>query len=1515
MTAQPDHGSDAVAAAGVDRAVRAARALYDAPSADVQHEPIGPAECVAAVQALAGCFSGAGGTVSDMLVNARAGAQVLSGDRLQGLSEIVQNADDAGATRVEFIHGGDVLIAVHNGKPLTLRNVHALAAPWLTTKRSNASATGRFGIGLLTLHSLADVFDLHSGAYHLRLGDPTLDAIPAPPAHPSYTATDTVLRVPLHEGALTETDLLSWADGWDESALLFLRSVRRVTFTTTSEQRRLWLKTSPLSDSTAVCGGLTVPVKRHTATAPDGRRWLVHEAEVSSPPGLRRAHKDTRETTPLSVALPLHGEPQPGSLFAGLPVVRTRLLLHANAQFDPIASRQNVADSDWNAALVPLLADLWLSALLGLFRSTPRAAWRLLPPADMAPSGPGIEHGVVAALETLIATQAATDVAPQVRLVLDGPEAVAVAGLAELAVEASALTGLLTPQEIAELGQLPQALPLSARDDDGCWRQVLDRWRTEHELPAEVSVADALPLCEDERREVHNTMRLVAAGIAGDHHPVLTRLRCFVLHDGTRAQAPSGASLHVFVLTDGGLASTLGLAQRLHAAYDDQDEAAESIRTWLHSRDALSDATALPVLRRLANGGTRGQSLDDALGDTQVQALREALELLGQADWEQLGPGIGKAIRLQAVRYDERGRPQQTIAAPAEAYQPKTIDREPDSFAVAADNAPGLLWIAPRYATVLRSPHGRGGLGAQRFLRLLGTETAPRLMRHDRLVTRYQDPRLGLSASLGGATTPRGEALRDLQASYSLDDMDSPDLERVLRHISSDRKAQRRRGRALALLAVLGRAWTTLGEHAQVAAARDYSGWQIKGEVRAWWMWTAGTVPWLDDATATPSPPVSLRLRTPATVAVHGPASTSFVHPAFAGARRDVLAALGVAGEPETRELLDRLGQLRDAPTVATTSAEAAIAYQALAQRLTGRRQGTGHIAAPKLRQVFSEGTGLILTSAGWRGPADVLRGEPVFAGLRAFVPSVPGTDALWAALQVRTPDLTDCLDVMRDLSRGRDNDTETISLDVLRLMVNLLQSPPADERLLPRLRRMPLLTSQGWTTARPVYCVDDLPLAVGIGGRLPIWRPGGEIAQFRHLLKYLRITELTADDTPLVAVHDGYVDDEATALLRASAQLLREDLARNDAETERRAAALWPLLDELEIKISDTLEVSLQAITGHDDRVAVTARFDREAGTLYLTDPEDLARPVSGGRAIAGQFAADQRLISQAWLAAVTAAREGRHSIRLRLAAERAAATEHETQQAMTARLEQIQTEVGAKPTGRPPATKPAQQPPKDSSRRKGAPAPDGKPASQPEKPARVLVDLDDLVLVDPRGELTTAKKPKATRAKARTDQEPKDLPAPRSGGATPTARSSRRDYTDLEKETLGLDLVRWVLASDDRRIVDLRAQHLVGADAVDDLRRYYELKVYAGSEPDEIVLEDAEIRRALSTPEFFLVVVSGLEGRQATPQVRVIVNPLGQLRMSERSQIRFNGVRQSQGLLFKLQPGDGTAGINQKR
>jgi hypothetical protein len=99
-------------------------------------------------------------------------------------------------------------------------------------------------------------------------------------------------------------------------------------------------------------------------------------------------------------------------------------------------------------------------------------------------------------------------------------------------------------------------------------------------------------------------------------------------------------------------------------------------------------------------------------------------------------------------------------------------------------------------------------------------------------------------------------------------------------------------------------------------------------------------------------------------------------------------------------------------------------------------------------------------------------------------------------------------------------------------------------------------------------------------------------------------------------------------------------------------------------------------------------------------------------------------------------------------------------------------------------------------------------------------------------------------------------------------------------------------VLAADETTLTDVRHQPNVGADAVDDHGRYYELKVHAGPVPDSVKLEDSQIERALTTSEFYLVVVGNVEDGNADPEVRIIHDPLHQLTPQPRGSVHVSGI-----------------------
>lgn len=1018
----------------IARAVGAAEHVWDPRPGVAPYEPGDERETRAAVQRLGELFAALPPSIAESLDGARRSGSLISSDRLQGLAEIVQNADDSEASEVRLLVTPAALLVSHDGNPVRLRDVLGFATPWLSTKTGDAHAIGRFGIGLAALQSLSTTIEVHCAPYHFRIGDSTLEPVelpdlPAPFREPGWTT----LRIPLKPGTLQPADAEAWLDRWDDSALLFLRHVTlvRLLDQDTEVVGRLALSRGPAEDT--VSDSLPVQVRRRLAQADDGRSWATYSADLPAPSGLSRAHKATASTTPVAVALPLQSA-DGGQVHAGLPVARTRSPLFANAQFDPLTSRTDFADTAWNQALVGLVADVWSVAVLDLFARDPQAAWRVLPVPDDEEDGSGLIEG----LEAAAVAKARRLVAA--RLSFAVPEHGQVA-LSALAVEAEPLEGILREDETARLAGLGATLPMAVRDPAGRWRLVLDDWRSHGaDLPEPVGVERALEIVGDAGRPAGSTIALVAAALTEGLDAVLLTLPCVIAHDGQRLVPPDRASPVALSVGTTPLAEQLGLTTRLHPAHLAPANGAPEVLAWLGKCGALLDGfDDGDVVRRLAAAGRSGRSLDSALSDGQLRALRDAFERIDREERVRLGPDVGSAVRLETYKYDADGHKNPGTARAADSYLPRTIDRERDSFAAAAGPVPGLTWVSDSYARTLRSEAGREGLGPLRFLRLLGAETAPRLLRHWRLRRLYQnDPRRGLSAGVYGSPPARTQAMRERGAEYTLGDLDSPDLLAVIADIARERQAGRRRQRASALLAALGRAWDRrLSDFAQVDAAEAYHRWRVVGRVPAFWLARAGNVAWLDDESGTPRKPSELRLRTPGAEAIYGAGATDYLRREFEG-RRALLSALGVAGDPTRADLVGRLRELRSDSTPSEEQRRgAALVYHELARGL-GAERGDSDLTADQVRAEFQR-AGLLLTNLGWLSPRRALAGPPIFRDRRPFAPAIPECEPLWRALGLRTPSASDCLEVLRQIARGRkhgpDATEEGILLDTLRAL------------------------------------------------------------------------------------------------------------------------------------------------------------------------------------------------------------------------------------------------------------------------------------------------------------------------------------------------------------------------------------------------------------------------------------------------------------------------------------------------
>jgi hypothetical protein len=1469
-------------------------------------EPANQTAAAAAVRRLGQLFSELPASIRQALRGAETNAGHLSDDRLQGLAELIQNADDVGATRVTFAvesgPTGNAILCSHNGSSLRLMDVMGLATPWLSLKSSDSKSLGRFGIGLMTLRSLSDSLEVYCGHFHLSLASQRLTPLDSR-GFPEGTGGQgtTVFRIPIRGDAVTEDEIASWLDSWGDAGLIFLGSVRSVEI--------LDRDGDPVSASHLTRGELAVnsdagdPIGCREVMAADGRRWLVYSQDAPTPPHLRRSLKAQAVTTPVSIAFPV-GHFDPGHIHVGLPVRPVGLPFRVSAQFDPLANRRDVADNDWNIGLISAISQLWLNASRDVFIQSPQIGWATVPLVGELDRDVRTHGRLREAIDGQLMTDARTTLAKTLSFRIENYGQL---GLDDLAFEHPDLTSILQPEDTAKLAGRRAALPLDARDSDELWRIVMkDLAEAGASTPEEVDVAAAVSLLDEGSRPAALVSDLTSVAISHGLGLELSGVPCLVLDDGSRA-SPDAVTGTVSLVDENAapLWHTLRMGVRLHPDYTSRHGWAR-VQTWLVEHEHfLVGATTGQALARLARSGRIGEELPHPLSDTQAEELRAALESANDADRASWGPGIGKAVRLDATEYGPRGQRIAVKARPCDAY---IIEREAGTWQAAAGKTPGLIWLHRRYGTALRAESGRTGIGAQRLFRLLGAETAPRLIAHPKARQRFAYGKPGVPRDIPDLANRR-EVLQQKRATFTIDDFISPDLESVLRSIAAEKTAVERRRRANAVLLTLTKAWDRIGPHAEASAVEPHHVWQNRGIVPACWLFSAASIAWLSDGNRVAARPSSLKLRSPGNVALHGSAPANFLHPEHDNpAWHPVLEKLEVHGDPRASELIRALEDVRAIYEGDPAAAEEAAVplYQALAQQIPSSMiadRFVGDLSKSDAMAAFGRDRGLIATKNGWRRPSSVLSGPPVFGNYRAFVPAVSGTERLWRLVGVRPPSFDDARDVIREVAKNEvlNQDRLLVMLESLRLMSKNAEGGSGLRRK--NLSRTPVWTSKGWVTQRPVLAVLNHQLAEALEETAAVWKPGGDVRQFDNLIEPLALTRLAESDVRVVAGDNAFEDESVAEVFPRAVRNLQADLSMNDAEAEQSLTVPWDELVGFEVRVLPGLSLTVNQPQLKDrSPLRVGAWIDPSARTLYLADATEGGRAASGGNALASLFGIEARRVAQAWMVAWSDGVEGHRAETLTLASRRAADEAARREASRENRLDNLRRQAKAKRgSARVPALK--------------FPTPDG---SRPELndrhplPARILVDPSTLTILNPGGTIQGSGQTAADPSER--SEKTAGLKSPDRGN--PKQKSVGRgsvNYTPEERESVGMALVRHVLGGEEAGVVDIRNQRNVGADAIDDLQRYFELKVYQGAIPNVVRLTDSEVQRALNTEDFFLVLVGNVEQGTDQPEMRILTDPLTQLSVEPTGTIHLSGVYNAQALVYSFGTPQRSAGEEQ--
>jgi hypothetical protein len=172
-----------------------------------------------------------------------------------------------------------------------------------------------------------------------------------------------------------------------------------------------------------------------------------------------------------------------------------------------------------------------------------------------------------------------------------------------------------------------------------------------------------------------------------------------------------------------------------------------------------------------------------------------------------------------------------------------------------------------------------------------------------------------------------------------------------------------------------------------------------------------------------------------------------------------------------------------------------------------------------------------------------------------------------------------------------------------------------------------------------------------------------------------------------------------------------------------------------------------------------------------------------------------------------------------------------------------------------------------------------------------RELKSFDEIVIKAVTYENAVTSKPEQKPVKRRKLRGNLPESAAEPTGDTPTPMAG---WTAKDSERRGFELLATVIQSIDGSVPrDYRSIQNLGADSIDELKRFFELKVYTSDLPDSIRLEPSQVERAVrAKDDFFLVVIGSIEKGRPT-SMRIIANPLKALGWRKSTSIGLSGIR----------------------
>lgn len=285
-------------------------------------------------------------------------------DRTHFIFELLQNAEDADASKILFELTENTLYVKHNGRPFDGQDVEGICGVGIGNKQEDLTKIGRFGIGFKSVYAYTSNPHIHSGTEHFKIEHfvRPFPVAPYKPEHPWTTLFEFKLNSDSVKRETAYEEISSRLLNLNVRTLLFLNKIKEIEFRLSDGEKGVYLREHENYEY-----GQKVTVIGENNGKYEEEKWLLFEKPLYTPGEGKKIKVEigfnlsVGEGSEKEKVIQIKDSP----LVAFFPTEKqTRLGFIIQGPYRTTPSRDNVPeDEEWNKSLIIETADLIKSSL------------------------------------------------------------------------------------------------------------------------------------------------------------------------------------------------------------------------------------------------------------------------------------------------------------------------------------------------------------------------------------------------------------------------------------------------------------------------------------------------------------------------------------------------------------------------------------------------------------------------------------------------------------------------------------------------------------------------------------------------------------------------------------------------------------------------------------------------------------------------------------------------------------------------------------------------------------------------------------------------------------------------------------------------------------------------------------------------------------------------------------------------------------------------------------------------